>query len=99
MSLNHLALTAFLAAAFLATGLAAAFFAAGLALLPAARLAYLAFCEGRTPTEPMERLLADPSLDTTLRGGDKIYVEKDERYFLSLGATGREAQASTTAAH
>mgnify|MGYP006205893449 FL=1 len=29
------------------------------ASLPAARLAYLAFCEGRTPTEPMARLLAD----------------------------------------
>lgn len=29
------------------------------ASLPAARLAYLAFCEGRTPTEPMERLLSD----------------------------------------
>ncbi|RID90973.1 polysaccharide export protein [Gemmobacter lutimaris] len=39
-----------------------------------------------------DRLLKSPSLDTTLRGGDKIYVESDGRYFLSLGATGREAQ-------
>lgn len=39
-----------------------------------------------------DRLLKDPSLDTTLRGGDKVYVEPDERYFLALGATGREAQ-------
>src|SRR5690606_31991257 len=37
-------------------------------------------------------LLKDPALDTTLRGGDKVYVEPDERYFLSLGAAGREAQ-------
>ena len=29
------------------------------ASLPAARLAYLAFCEGRTPTEPLSRLLSD----------------------------------------
>ena len=39
-----------------------------------------------------DRLLKDPSLDTTLRGGDKVYVEADERYFLSLGVAGREAQ-------
>lgn len=37
------------------------------ASLPAARLAYLAFCEGRTPTEPMERLLAD-----LRRGGKNV---------------------------
>ncbi|MGB8814223.1 MAG: polysaccharide biosynthesis/export family protein [Paracoccaceae bacterium] len=40
----------------------------------------------------MDKLLANPSLDTTLRGGDKVYVENDERYFLSLGAAGKEAQ-------
>jgi polysaccharide biosynthesis/export protein len=39
-----------------------------------------------------ERLLATPSLDTTLRGGDKVYVEDDSRYFLALGAAGNEAQ-------
>ena len=39
-----------------------------------------------------DRLLKNPALDTTLRGGDKVYVESDERYFLSLGAAGREAQ-------
>jgi polysaccharide export outer membrane protein len=38
-----------------------------------------------------ERLLKDPRLDTTLRGGDKVYVETDQRYFLALGAAGREA--------
>ena len=39
-----------------------------------------------------DTLLKDPAQDTTLRGGDKVYVESDERYFLSLGAAGREAQ-------
>ncbi|WP_281243106.1 polysaccharide biosynthesis/export family protein [Gemmobacter aquatilis] len=39
-----------------------------------------------------DKLLKNPSLDTTLRGGDKVYVEKDGRYFLSLGAAGKEAQ-------
>lgn len=37
------------------------------ASLPAARLAYLAFCEGRTPTEPKARMLAD-----LRRGGKNI---------------------------
>ncbi len=40
----------------------------------------------------LDRLLKSPELDTRLRGGDKIYVEADERFFLSLGAAGREAQ-------
>lgn len=40
----------------------------------------------------MARLLKTPSLDTTLRGGDKLFVEAEDRYFLSLGAAGREAQ-------
>lgn len=40
----------------------------------------------------MAKLLANPGLDTTLRGGDKVYVEDDTRYFLSLGAAGKEAQ-------
>jgi polysaccharide export outer membrane protein len=38
------------------------------------------------------RLFEDPALDTTLRGGDKVLVESDDRFFLSLGATGREAE-------
>ena len=37
------------------------------------------------------RLFDEPGLDTTLRGGDKVIVEEDERYFLSLGAARREA--------
>ena len=40
----------------------------------------------------MERLLANPALDPALRGGDKIFVEAEQRYFLSFGAAGREAQ-------
>jgi polysaccharide export outer membrane protein len=37
------------------------------------------------------RLFANPSLDTTLIGGDQVLVEADDRSFLSLGAAGREA--------
>lgn len=40
----------------------------------------------------VDRLYDNPKLDTRLRGGDKIIVEDDRRYFLSLGAAGREAQ-------
>ena len=39
----------------------------------------------------VDRLFANPDLDTTLRGGDKVIVQADDRYFLSLGAAGSEA--------
>lgn len=39
----------------------------------------------------VQRLFEDPSLDTTLQGGDRVIVEEDKRYFLSLGAAGTEA--------
>lgn len=39
---------------------------------------------------PLAALLAQPTRDTTLRGGDKLAVEPDGRHFLALGATGRE---------
>ena len=39
----------------------------------------------------LERVFDDPSLDTTLVGGDRIIIEEDDRYFLSLGAAGSEA--------
>jgi len=39
----------------------------------------------------VDRLLNNPGLDTLLRGGDRVFVEEDERYFLSFGATGQEA--------
>jgi polysaccharide export outer membrane protein len=42
----------------------------------------------------VDRLYDDPNLDTRLHGGDKVIVENDRRYFLSLGAAGREAQFS-----
>ncbi|MEK0165821.1 polysaccharide biosynthesis/export family protein [Phaeobacter sp. JH18-32] len=38
----------------------------------------------------VEALLNDPRRDTLLRGGDRVFVEEDARYFLSFGATGRE---------
>jgi len=40
----------------------------------------------------MSRLLDDPTLDTRLVGGDQVIVERDSRYFLSLGAAGNESQ-------
>lgn len=40
----------------------------------------------------LSHLLDNPKLDTRLRGGDQIIVEKDARYFLSLGAAGSESQ-------
>ena len=37
-----------------------------------------------------QRLLADASLNTTLRGHDKVLIEDDRRFFNALGATGAE---------
>ncbi|MEC8042875.1 MAG: SLBB domain-containing protein, partial [Pseudomonadota bacterium] len=37
-----------------------------------------------------EQLMADPNLNTILRGGDKVVVAEDDRFFTALGATGRE---------
>lgn len=39
----------------------------------------------------VQKLLNTPQMDTLLRGGDRVFVEEDERYFVSFGATGREA--------
>lgn len=39
----------------------------------------------------LDRLFDDPALDTTIQGGDRILIEPDDRYFLSLGATSSEA--------
>ncbi len=38
----------------------------------------------------VDRLLNNPRLDTLLKGGDRVFLEEDERYFLSFGATGEE---------
>jgi polysaccharide export outer membrane protein len=46
---------------------------------------------GRLFGTSIDRLYKDPALNTRLVGGDKIIVEEDERYFLSIGATGTEA--------
>jgi polysaccharide export outer membrane protein len=47
---------------------------------------------GRLYGTSVETLLEHPSLDTRLSGGDRVFVEEDGRYFLSFGATGRQAQ-------
>lgn len=46
----------------------------------------------RVYTTALQRLYDNPKLDTRLHGGDKIIVQADARYFLSLGAAGQEAQ-------
>lgn len=45
---------------------------------------------GNVHTISMERLIDSPTLDTNLRGGDKLVVEEDTRFFTALGASGRE---------
>ncbi|MBT2131499.1 polysaccharide biosynthesis/export family protein [Aliiroseovarius lamellibrachiae] len=46
---------------------------------------------GKVYTKSMSALLENPDLDTVLRGGDKLSVETDKRYFRSLGAAAKEA--------
>jgi polysaccharide export outer membrane protein len=46
---------------------------------------------GRVYRIAAKSIFEDPSKDIVLRGGDRIFITKDTRYFLSLGATGREA--------
>ena len=45
---------------------------------------------GRLYGTSVDSLLNHPQKDTLLRGGDRVFVEEDERYFLSFGATGTE---------
>jgi polysaccharide export outer membrane protein len=45
---------------------------------------------GRLYGTSVDNLLNHPQKDTLLRGGDRVFVEEDERYFLSFGATGTE---------
>lgn len=40
----------------------------------------------------LQDLYADPHLDIALRGGDRILVEQDERFFTALGATGAQVK-------
>jgi len=44
----------------------------------------------KTYMTSLERLFAEPQLDSVLTGGDKVIVEQDKRFFLSLGAAGKE---------
>ena len=46
--------------------------------------------DGRTYELRAERLFSEAARNVLLRGGDKILVEEDDRYFTSLGATGTE---------
>lgn len=46
---------------------------------------------GHTYGVPVERLFANPGLDVSLRGGDKVLVEKDTRYFIALGAASKQS--------
>lgn len=54
---------------------------------------------GRIYGTSVNKLLNDPRNDTLLRGGDRVFVEEDERNFLSFGASGREAQHIFTNDH
>lgn len=45
------------------------------------------------------RLYDTPSMNTTLRGGDRVIIESDDRFFLSLGAAGSEAMHDFNADH
>lgn len=47
--------------------------------------------DGKLYRVSADTLLSNPSMDTTMRGGDKVFIEPDKRYFLSLGAAGKEA--------
>lgn len=46
--------------------------------------------DGATYEIAADRLLSDGALNTSMRGGDKIVVVSDERYYTALGATGSE---------
>lgn len=46
---------------------------------------------GKIYTESLATLLEDAGKDTILRGGDKLSIEPDKRYFRSLGAASKEA--------
>lgn len=52
--------------------------------------------DGKSYRISADVLLQHPELDTTLRGGDKLFVTPDDRYFMSLGAAGKEAVINFT---
>jgi polysaccharide export outer membrane protein len=47
--------------------------------------------DGRLYRVGARTILESPGMDVTLRGGDRLFITPDDRYFLSLGAAGREA--------
>ena len=47
---------------------------------------------GHSGTVWLEDLYSNPRLDIALRGGDRVLVEQDERFFTSLGATGAQVK-------
>lgn len=46
--------------------------------------------DGRTYLASLDRLLENPAEDTILRGGDKVAVIEDARFFRAIGASGQE---------
>jgi len=55
--------------------------------------------DGRTYQVFLSHLYEDASLDVVLKGGDKVIVEQDGRYFQALGASGREELVYFTKDH
>lgn len=47
--------------------------------------------DGKTYEIRAELLFAEANKNTILRGGDKVIVREDDRYFTALGATGKES--------
>lgn len=45
---------------------------------------------GRTYKSSVARLFENPTLDSIVKGGDKIIIQNDQRYFRSLGAASKE---------
>lgn len=47
---------------------------------------------GHSGTVWLEELYKNPHLDVALRGGDRVLVEQDERFYTALGATGAQVR-------
>ena len=47
--------------------------------------------DGRTYGIPFDRLLEEPRLNTTVRGGDRLYIVDNARQFIAFGATGSQS--------
>lgn len=46
---------------------------------------------GKTYGISLKRLYGNAALDLAMRGGDKVIIESDPRYFLALGAAGKQS--------